>query len=300
MKSESVTDWTLEQAAGHLGKSVKTIRRMLQAGSLKGYKVQGQRGEEWRIKPVNVSDLESSTEGSDSQDEDDRLWQLVTEMDGKIEDLVTRTGHLEALFSETQKREQADRERLETQLTLEHTNKQLAQMSERLHTAEEVREAAIKEAAELKGQVQALTSQVSDLMSRFAHHPVQEPITAAPPDMTPAAEETCPAPEEPAATAEIAKKTRTVKLILRVKAKTPVHCPIGHPMQSRENIEKAVLSRFGMKKLSDKQGPWESTGEYELVFLDDAGLDQQIENVSRECDQEASKLKCSAKCELKS
>jgi hypothetical protein len=287
MKSESVTDWTLEQAAEHLGKSVKTIRRMLQAESLKGYKVQGPRGEEWRVKPINVSDLESSTEGSDSPAEDDRLCQLLAKMDGKIEDLVTRTVHLEALFSETQKRaEQADRERMETQSTLEHTNKQLAQMSELLHAANKERDATIREASEMKGQVQTLTTQVSDLMSNLACHPVQEPIAAA--------QET-PAAEEPV----LPEQTQTVKLILHVKAKNAMQCPIGHPMQSRENIEKAVLSRFGMKKLSDKQGPWESTGEYELVFSD-AGLDQQIADLCRECNQEASKLKCSAKCEIKS
>jgi len=209
-------------------------------------------------------------------------------MDGKIEDLVTRTVHLEALFSETQKRaEQADRERMETQSTLEHTNKQLAQMSELLHAANKERDAGISEASEMKEQVQALTTQVSDLMSSLACHPVQEPIAAAPQE-TPAAEEPV-----------LPEQTQTVKLILHVKAKNAMQCPIGHPMQSRENIEKAVLSRFGMKKVSDKQGPWESTGEYELTFSNDAGLDQQIADLCRECNQEASKLKCSAKCEIK-
>jgi hypothetical protein len=116
--------------------------------------------------------------------------------------------------------------------------------------------------------------------------------------LTPAAKETCPAPEEPAVLPE---QTRTVKLILYVKAKNAMQCPIGHPVLARENIEKAVLSRFGMKKLSDKQGPWESTSEYELGLshADDAGPDQQIADICRECELEASKLKCSAKCEIK-
>jgi hypothetical protein len=135
------------------------------------------------------------------------------------------------------------------------------------------------------------------MMSKLAYHPVQEPITAVTPDLTPAAEEICPAPEEP----DVLPETRTVKLILHVKAKNAMQCPIGHPMQSRENIEKAVLSRFGMKKQSDKQGPWESTGEYELTFLDvnDASLSRQFQDLCRECELEASKLKCSAKCEIK-
>ena len=81
-----------------------------------------------------------------------------------------------------------------------------------------------------------------------------------------------------------------------------MHCPIGHPMQSRENIEKAVLSRFGAIQLSNKQGPWESTGEYELTFshTDETALDQQFQGLCRECEAEAGKLKCTAKCEIKS
>ena len=294
MVDENTTDWTLEQAARVLGKSDRTIRRLIQDGILNGYKVPGQKHDEWRIKPVKMTE---------TQDEDDRdLGQLLKDKD---QDLVARTGHLEVLLSETQKRaEQADQDRLETQLTLEYTNKQLAQMGDLLHSAEDgrnlankERDAAIKEAAELKEQVQTLTAQVSDLLSQLAHLPVEQPITAPLQDITPATEEPCHASEHPVVSPE---QTRTVKLILHVKAKNAMHCPIGHPMQSRENIEKAVLSRFGMKQLSNKQGSWESTGEYELLFSDNAGLHQQIADMCRECEQEASKLKCNAKCEIKS
>jgi len=92
------TDWTPEQAAKALGKSVRTIRRLLRDGTLKGYKVPGTRREEWRVKPVTLSSNESVivpvTRTTENQD--DRLWQLLKEKDAKLEVLVMRTGYLEA------------------------------------------------------------------------------------------------------------------------------------------------------------------------------------------------------------
>jgi len=41
--------WTVEEAATQLGISSKTVLRRLQKGSLKGYKVAGQFGLEWRV-----------------------------------------------------------------------------------------------------------------------------------------------------------------------------------------------------------------------------------------------------------
>jgi excisionase family DNA binding protein len=91
-------DWTPEQAAKALGKSVRTIRRMLQDGTLKGYKMPGKRREEWRVKPVTVSANETVSvpvqKGLVS--ENDRLWQLLKEKDAKLEALTMRTGYLEA------------------------------------------------------------------------------------------------------------------------------------------------------------------------------------------------------------
>lgn len=98
----TATDWTPEQAAKALGKSVRTIRRLLQDGTLKGYKVAGRRRDEWRVKPVNVSAFEAVTSPVSPliRDENDRLWQLLKEKDAKLEALTMRTGYLEALLSE--------------------------------------------------------------------------------------------------------------------------------------------------------------------------------------------------------
>lgn len=88
----------------------------------------------------------------------------------------TEVSQLRAQISEMQNRaEKSDRERTETQVTLEHTNKQLSQMAERLQSTEQKQETANKErdsarqeAAELKGQAQALQAQNAELMSKLA------------------------------------------------------------------------------------------------------------------------------------
>ncbi len=43
--------WTLQETAERLSLSLVTVRRRLQKGSLKGHKVQGLNGPEWRIEP---------------------------------------------------------------------------------------------------------------------------------------------------------------------------------------------------------------------------------------------------------
>jgi len=94
----TASDWTPEQAAKALGKSVRTIRRLLQEGSLKGYKVAGRRRDEWRVKPVNVSAFESvnSPVTPIVRDENDRLWELLKEKDAKLEALTMQNGYLQA------------------------------------------------------------------------------------------------------------------------------------------------------------------------------------------------------------
>lgn len=49
---EATRFWTLSEAATNLGLSTRTILRRLKTGSLKGTKVQGANGPEWRIAPV--------------------------------------------------------------------------------------------------------------------------------------------------------------------------------------------------------------------------------------------------------
>lgn len=102
----SVPDWTPEEASKILGKSVRTIRRLLREGTLEGYKIPGTRRDEWRVKAVNESVIESVSVPVNSnsvRDENERLWQLLKDKDGKIEALVMRTGYLEALLSEREK-----------------------------------------------------------------------------------------------------------------------------------------------------------------------------------------------------
>ena len=97
----SDNDWTSEHTAKILGKSVRTIRRLLLEGTLKGYKVPGKRREEWRIKPVTLPDIGSVTapihNGQSAMIADnDRLWKLLQEKDAKIEALTMRAGYLQA------------------------------------------------------------------------------------------------------------------------------------------------------------------------------------------------------------
>jgi excisionase family DNA binding protein len=97
-------DWTPEQAATALNKSVRTIRRMLQDGTLKGYKVPGRRRDEWRVKAVSVSRKETVNVPVQKAlvSENDRLWQLLREKDAKLEALTIRTGYLQAQLEASQ------------------------------------------------------------------------------------------------------------------------------------------------------------------------------------------------------
>jgi excisionase family DNA binding protein len=268
--TNEATERTLEQAAKLLGKSEKTIRRMLQDGSLTGHKVSGPRGEEWRIKPVAVS-------------EDNHLCQALHEKDSRIEELVKQVGDLESTLSER------DQE-------LKRFTDNLDQANERLKAAEQSRDMDRREVSELKAQVQALTTQVSKLTDKLAQNLVQQPTVNVTPDSNiPATDvQQLQEPVRP-------EGTCTVKLLLNVKAKTPMHCPIGNPMQSRENIEKTILTRFNAKQLWNKQEPWKSTGEYELTLPHDSDtdLDRKVAELSKLCDQEATKLKCTVMCIVK-
>jgi excisionase family DNA binding protein len=98
--SISDNDWTPEHAAKVLNKSVRTIRRMLQEGILRGYKIPGKRRDEWRVKPVNMTAIESVIvplhNGQSAIVADNaQLWKLLQEKDAKIEALIMRTGYLQ-------------------------------------------------------------------------------------------------------------------------------------------------------------------------------------------------------------
>lgn len=70
-------DLTVGMAAAHLGKSTRTIQRLLQSGALKGYKVQGPKGPEWRIKHRSLKIVEAAAVDSEAV-----LLELNTRLEG--------------------------------------------------------------------------------------------------------------------------------------------------------------------------------------------------------------------------
>jgi hypothetical protein len=63
--------WTPQMAAAHFGVTERTIRRRLKEGLLRGWKVSGTNGPEWRIDPVANPDADADkSDGSDRLDMD--------------------------------------------------------------------------------------------------------------------------------------------------------------------------------------------------------------------------------------
>ena len=102
--------WTLAQAAKELKVSLVTVRRRLQTGKLKGFKVEGLNGPEWRVVPAEQTDSAQAvhrvTENQphpvqtvinypDHSLVADHL-DVIREMQGKLEALTYRNGYLEA------------------------------------------------------------------------------------------------------------------------------------------------------------------------------------------------------------
>jgi excisionase family DNA binding protein len=95
--------WTVTEAAKQLGLSEKTVRRYLHAGKLRGYKVKGQNGDEWRVKKATLDNNRSEFQGrvvttprtvQGSVDNG-----LVKELIVKLEALAVRNGYLESQMS---------------------------------------------------------------------------------------------------------------------------------------------------------------------------------------------------------
>lgn len=55
-KQELEELWTTARVAQILNRPERSVRRMVQRGEIKGFKVRGRFGEEWRIVPFNNSD----------------------------------------------------------------------------------------------------------------------------------------------------------------------------------------------------------------------------------------------------
>lgn len=52
--------WTTTQAAQYIGRSERTVRRLLQQRVLNGFKVPGRCGEEWRVEPFALEEFKLS------------------------------------------------------------------------------------------------------------------------------------------------------------------------------------------------------------------------------------------------
>lgn len=104
--------WTTAEAAIHLGRSERTIRRLLQSGALDGHKVSGSNGMVWKVKPIDK--LENGTEAGAidelnaeyhaREDQIDLLVSRVKELEEQLTDielLYTRLQDLEVQLEET-------------------------------------------------------------------------------------------------------------------------------------------------------------------------------------------------------
>lgn len=104
IESEATRLWTLSDAAANLGLSTRTILRRLKTGSLKGIKVQGANGPEWRISPMtprtaDAGNLHASvtTVTPDRRSSDDTtVATLVKVIAEQSEQLKLQAEHLQA------------------------------------------------------------------------------------------------------------------------------------------------------------------------------------------------------------
>lgn len=109
---DTTEDWTVKEAAEIFDCSEKTVLRKLRSGKLAGYKVQGEKTLEWRVrrdtKDNNVTPIE--TKQDKSVQDIDKNGILVEEMRGKIELLegrlqaaIYRNGYLEGKLEDREK-----------------------------------------------------------------------------------------------------------------------------------------------------------------------------------------------------
>ena len=76
--------WTVAEGAHALGKSVRTVQKMLKSGALSGYMISGPRGPEWRMNPV----MADSPAGMSIEEEDlDDVSRIAASDVKAIEDL---------------------------------------------------------------------------------------------------------------------------------------------------------------------------------------------------------------------
>ncbi|MGH9550732.1 MAG: hypothetical protein ACRD3W_15230, partial [Terriglobales bacterium] len=112
---------------------------------------------------------------AERQRQHDETARLNAEHAAKLDKMTADVERLQRELGDMQKKsDQAERERDETRFKLEHADKQLSECSDRLKSVEQKQEAAmverenaIKETAQLQGQVLALTAQNSELLAKL-------------------------------------------------------------------------------------------------------------------------------------
>lgn len=97
-KEQEQEYWTTGQAANILGKSERTIRRLLQTGALDGYKYAGPNGMVWRVKPVENTLSVSQDVVNDLISEYQAKEEQIESLNQKIKDLEDRLSHTSALY----------------------------------------------------------------------------------------------------------------------------------------------------------------------------------------------------------
>jgi len=91
--------WTTAEAANILGKSERTIRRLLQTGALNGYKEQSANGMVWRVEPVESETCNVSQHVvNDLINEYQRREEQIESLNKRIEDLEDQITKTSALY----------------------------------------------------------------------------------------------------------------------------------------------------------------------------------------------------------
>ncbi len=97
--------WTLPEAAEKLNLSLVTVRRRLQRGTLKGYKIQGVNGLEWRIHPPDqtlITDQTPTLITEQGDSDQTPISTLINPDHHVLTALLARIAEVESKLSETQ------------------------------------------------------------------------------------------------------------------------------------------------------------------------------------------------------
>jgi len=105
---DTTEDWTVKEAAEIFDCSEKTVLRKLRSGKLAGYKVQGEKTLEWRVrrdtKDNNVTPIE--TRQDKTVQDTGKLEELrgkIEKLEGQLQAAIYRNGYLEGKLEDREK-----------------------------------------------------------------------------------------------------------------------------------------------------------------------------------------------------